>query len=360
MARSLHVLRDTVRRNLFGVLTACISFGILLFFLFWGGGAASLSQIAAASKLEWLLLAIGCCVLVWLLEGVTLHLFCRALYKDWRLPYSVCTGLIGILYSCLTPFSTGGQPMQIYTMHRLGMDTGKSGSIIAIKTLVYQGVLLVLTLVTIVWKLPYFQKNVSDFSFVTILGLLSNSAFLLFVALFFFSPRITDRLLRGGLKVLMRLHLCRKPLVRYSKIHRELSSFHGSSKLFGKNPRLYLLAIFVTVVQILLGCMVPYLIYRTFGFSEVGPDVMVAAQAYVSMVSAFVPLPGASGGAEGSFYLFFSMFFTGGTIVPAMVLWRAITYYMNIAAGAVAAGFVDKLTPIVDENPLHHDQKKEE
>ena len=116
MARSLHVLRDTVRRNLFGVLTACISFGILLFFLFWGGGAASLSQIAAASKPEWLLLAIGCCVLVWLLEGVTLHFFCRALYKDWRLPYSVCTGLIGILYSCLTPFSTGGQPMQIYTM----------------------------------------------------------------------------------------------------------------------------------------------------------------------------------------------------------------------------------------------------
>ena len=352
MARSLHVLRDTVRRNLFGVLTACISFGILLFFLFWGGGAASLSQIAAASKPEWLLLAIGCCVLVWLLEGVTLHFFCRALYKDWRLPYSVCTGLIGILYSCLTPFSTGGQPMQIYTMHRLGMDTGKSGSIIAIKTLVYQGVLLVLTLVMIVWKLPYFQQNVSDFSFVTILGLLSNSAFLLFVALFFFSPRITDRLLRGGLKVLMRLHLCRKPLVRYSKIHRELSSFHGSSKLFGKNPRLYLLAIFVTVVQILLGCMVPYLIYRTFGFSDVGPDVMVAAQAYVSMVSAFVPLPGASGGAEGSFLLFFGPFFPTGTLLPATVLWRMLTYYMSLPMGALCTWISGHLKPLPKAEPI--------
>lgn len=345
-------LKQTIKRNLFGIITVLLSAIILLVFLFASDGIASLQEIGPSLSVSWLLLAIGLSASTWVLEGLTLNLFCKILCPQWTFRYSLDIGLLGILYSALTPFSTGGQPMQIYTMHRLGMDTGKSGSIIAIKTLVYQGVLLVLTLVMIVWKLPYFQKNVSDFSFVTILGLLSNSAFLLFVALFFFSPRITDRLLRGGLKVLMRLHLCRKPLVRYSKIHRELSSFHGSSKLFGKNPRLYLLAIFVTVVQILLGCMVPYLIYRTFGFSEVDPDVMVAAQAYVSMVSAFVPLPGASGGAEGSFLLFFGPFFPTGTLLPATVLWRMLTYYMSLPMGALCTWISGHLKPLPKAEPI--------
>lgn len=61
---------------------------------------------------------------------------------------------------------------------------------------------------------------------------------------------------------------------------------------------------------------------------------MLAAQTFVTMVSAFVPLPGSSGGAEGSFYLFFGSFF-GATIIPAILLWRLVTYYANILFGCL-------------------------
>ena len=71
----------------------------------------------------------------------------------------------------------------------------------------------------------------------------------------------------------------------------------------------------------------------------------MAAQAYVSMVSAFVPLPGASGGAEGSFMIFFTMFFTGGTVIPAMVIWRVLTYYINLPVGCICAHFANNRLP---------------
>ena len=61
------------------------------------------------------------------------------------------------------------------------------------------------------------------------------------------------------------------------------------------------------------------------------------------MVSAFVPLPGASGGAEGSFILFFRTFFTDGTIVPAMDAWRTISYYLNFPVGCICADAAGKL-----------------
>ena len=73
---------------------------------------------------------------------------------------------------------------------------------------------------------------------------------------------------------------------------------------------------------------------------------MMAAQAYVSMVSAFVPLPGASGGAEGSFVLFFSAFFQNSTVIPAMVIWRTCTYYLNIPVGGICAFIVGRLPTV--------------
>lgn len=57
---------------------------------------------------------------------------------------------------------------------------------------------------------------------------------------------------------------------------------------------------------------------------------MITAQAFVTMVSSFMPLPGGSGAAEGSFYVFFKIFFMENTIKSAILIWRIITYFLNI------------------------------
>lgn len=199
--------------------------------------------------------------------------------------------------------------MQIYSMRRLGMDTGAASSIIAMKTVVYQIILVLYSLVMVVWMLPFFQTNVSNFSFLTVVGLLCNSTFIILIILFCVSKRATDKILRKGIWIFHKLHLCKHPEERYEKIKQELAVFHESSNLFGKTWKPYLTTCILTIVQIACTCSIPYFIYRSFGFLEQPINVIMAAQAYVSMVSAFVPLPGASGGAEGSFVLFFRSFF---------------------------------------------------
>jgi uncharacterized protein (TIRG00374 family) len=52
------------------------------------------------------------------------------------------------------------------------------------------------------------------------------------------------------------------------------------------------------------------------------------------MITSFVPVPGASGAAEGGFYLFFKNFFSPSTLAGAVIMWRIMTYYMNIFIGA--------------------------
>lgn len=326
-----------LKKNLLAILTISISVGVLLYFLFTTDGITSLAHIASSARPEWLLVTLGAMVGGWLLETYVLDVLCKHLYPKWRFFQSFHVAMTGLLYSALTPFATGGQPMQMYSMNKMGMDTGKAGSIVAMKTLVYQAIMVVYAMVMVILRLGYFQRNVSNFSFVTVIGLVTNGAFILGITLFMLSKKSTDRFLRFALRTLYRFHLCRHPVARYKRIHGQMAMFHDSAKTMGTSLSVYLRAGFFTVVQITLAGLIPYFIYRSFNL-PVNADAtvltMLAAQIFVTMVSAFIPLPGSSGGAEGSFYLFFGAFF-GPTIIPAILLWRLVTYYANILFGCL-------------------------
>jgi uncharacterized membrane protein YbhN (UPF0104 family) len=50
-------------------------------------------------------------------------------------------------------------------------------------------------------------------------------------------------------------------------------------------------------------------------------------------------MPGSSGAVETGFYFFFGVFFTPGTIMPAVIIWRFLTYYLCIIAGGFVSLF---------------------
>ncbi len=329
-------IKNGIRKNLFVIITLVLSIGVLLYCMATTDGITTLGNLITRLQPEWVFMAVAAVVGCWVMEGFVLHLLCLHLYPEWSFGRSFSVGMIGLLYSALTPFSTGGQPMQIYSMHKMGMDTGKAGSIIAVKTLTYQVVMVLYSLVAVAAKLHFFQTSVSNFSFVTIIGLFSNTVFIVLVFLFMLSEGITDRIVTAVIQFLHKIKLCRHPKERYEKIHSQLQMFHDASKLMGTATKLYLTAMGITVFQITLNSLVPYFIYRSFGLHTAPVTTMVAAQVFVAMVSAFVPLPGASGGAEGSFFLFFGMFFQSA-ILPAILLWRFMTYYSNILFGGIMA-----------------------
>lgn len=330
--------KGKLKKNWLAIVTIAISAGFLLYFLLSNGGIETLGEVVTKLRFRWLIVTLLAAAAGWMLEGLVLHLIIRHVWKDWSYQKSFQVGMIGLLYSAITPSATGGQPMQVVTMHKMGMDTGVACSAVAVKTLTYQAVMLVYAIIMVVMKLRYFQTNVSNFSFITIIGILCNSVFIAAVWLFMVSEKTTDRILRALLHLLYKIKLCRHPQERYTKIHNQLSLFHDASKVMGNSVKFYLPLVVFTVLQITLNSMIPYFIYRSFNLHGAQISTMIAAQVFVAMVSAFVPLPGSSGGAESCFYLFFGPYFKAA-IWPAVLLWRVITYYFNILFGGVAAGW---------------------
>lgn len=67
----------TIKKNLFGIITAVLSAGVLLGFLFSADGIASLARISQNMRYEWLLVALAMAVAAWFLEGIVLNIFCQ-------------------------------------------------------------------------------------------------------------------------------------------------------------------------------------------------------------------------------------------------------------------------------------------
>lgn len=324
-------VRAWIRKNLFAAVTILLSGVMLAVFLRTEKGLRNFRRAFTQLRTVWLVWIVVGVAAGWLLESFVLHLFCRHLDKKWTFGRSFYIGMTGLFYSAVTPFSMG-EPMEIYNMARMGMDTGAATSVVAVKSLVHHAVTFVYSLLLVAFKLHYFQAKVSNFSFVTIFGLLTNSVFIAAVTMFMVSEKLADSILREIVKLLDKIKLHRASQKFYAKAREQLLVFHDSSKKMGGSVSLYAAAVSLTLVQITVASLISYLVYRSFALKGESVFTMVAADTFVTMVASFVPSPGSAGGAEGGFYLFFHEFF-GDAIVPAITLWRLATYFINILVG---------------------------
>lgn len=325
--------KTSLSRKWFTLITLCLSVGILIFFLFATDGVKTLWHIMRRLEPVWLLYAFAAVVGRWVIEGYTLHLLCRHIDPHWKFRNSFTVGMVGFLYSALTPFSAG-EPVEIYSLGRMGMDLGPASSVITIKALSYQVVMLFYSLFFVVARLEYFRSILNNVALIVLITLVANGVFIGGMLLFILNEKLTRKLLKAFIGLAHRIKLCKHPRTRYRKWRAQLLLFHNSSGTMGRSIALYIKSIVWTLVLITLSSVIPYFIYRSFGLRGESFFNMLAADTFVSMTASFIPLPGSSGGAEGGFFLFFHNAF-GSAVIPAILLWRLLVYYSSIVFGCL-------------------------
>ena len=69
-------------------------------------------------KMQYVIIGIVCMAVYLILEGVNMRRTLKALGEKVTFMQSVKYSLIGFFFSSITPAASGGQPMQIYYMHK--------------------------------------------------------------------------------------------------------------------------------------------------------------------------------------------------------------------------------------------------
>jgi uncharacterized protein (TIRG00374 family) len=78
-----------------------------------------------------------------------------------------------------------------------------------------------------------------------------------------------------------------------------------------------------------------FIAYSIHDYASLNPLTAIASSAYVLIIGAFVPIPGATGGIEYGFVRFFGNFLPVIKLNSVLLLWRFITYYLGVILGAM-------------------------
>lgn len=292
-------------------------------------------------NLNWLGAAAMAIIVYWLLEAKMVNnIICsmgghQSFYEAFKIT------MIGQFFSGITPFASGGQPMQLYLLTKQKIPVGKGTSALMSKFIVYQGTLVVYAVVLLILKAKFFIQNINNLFLLVIIGFGVNAVVIGALIFLSRSKDMNKTILAKLIRFAHKIKLIKDPDKLLLKIENEVEEFHENAVQLRQNKILLFNTIFLTVVQLTLYFLVPYFIYRSFGLSEAGMINIISATAFVLMITAFVPIPGGSGGAEGGFYLIFGLFFIGKYILTAVILWRVMTYYVWIIFGGIWMIFTD-------------------
>lgn len=285
--------------------------------------------------------ATGLVALGWVLDAVRLMVLVLALggrLGFWR-AMKIC--LIGAFVSGVTPFDTGGEPLQIYLLHLEGMSPGTSTAIITLKSLLSSFARLCLSLVIPLWLIIIKRSLELPRSLDVVLtcGLGLYVFLFVLVAFFIMRPEVALRFLEFTLynRIAARIISKRTASSIIDRIRTEISEFRGALDRFRYEKRHAVGTVtLLSFVGWLLVFSIPIVILRGFGIDPPYAEALgFASLLYVA--SSYVPTPGASGAAEAGLAVLFSQMVPLHLLGIFVLAWRIFTYYLTLIAGGLLA-----------------------
>ncbi len=312
-----------------GAVVLCAT--ILVAYLFITGEIRMLPQALTWPRSAWIILGVALMFVGWLVEAYILDVLARPIEHPLAFGAALRSTFVLVFFNNVTPFSSGGQAMQSWSLWRHGgLPFGESIPLILNKFLLYQLVLSGCCVASVLYAWPLLDDAVVGINWIVGLAFLVQLVILAALVGMMVRPRTVRHVVGLVFSALKHTPLREKSTAASARITSELVVYEKSAGTLIKNPRDFLKLLLLTFVQLQFVLIVPYCICRAMG---VTPPLLqcLAATAFVIMVSASIPTPGGAGGAEGMFAVIFSLFFPAGTSVAvAVLMWRVVTFYLPI------------------------------
>lgn len=313
---------------------------LLLGYVFFVDNPKSLLSALLSAKPMWLIYALLSILFYWLLDCFVLRSLCNRISNKLSLVEGFRATMTGQLFNCITPFASGGQPMQAYVLSKNNIPLGEASSILLAKFIVYQITLTFYSCIVILLKLKFFLNQISGFGYLVLLGFSVNIIVVALLIGIGFFPKTTKNVLISIASFLYKIKLLKKYEKTCKRITEELDNFYVNFTLLKGDLKLLIFPTFLTILQLTAFFMIPFFVCLSLGVPNPGLLTMICAAAFVLLISSFIPSPGGSGVAEGSFYMFFNIFFSqAGLLAVAILLWRLFTFYLPIIVGIFMSAF---------------------
>ena len=292
-------------------------------------------------NLIWIAIAIIAIMLYWLLKTLGLYILVREQNEKIKFRTIFAQGIITEFFNGITPFATGGQPMQVYMLTKTGIKVANATNMIVQSFIFFQTALLVhgILAVTLNYMFNLVTINTAIWTLI-MLGFIMNT--IVGIALLFisFSTRVNNKIGKLIINIGFKFKLIKNKKKALEKWEEKLKEYHSNAELLRNKKSLFIKGFICNFIALFFLYIIPlFIVYSLRDYTSINIVEAIITSACILLIGNFVPIPGGSGGIEYGFMNIFKTFIQGTALTAVLMLWRFVTYYLGIIAGAIIMGF---------------------
>ena len=321
------------------IISLTLSLVIIFLILYFTLNPETLTKLSTTKiKYEFFLIAVLLNILYWILWGVRLSILGRAMDKKVKIGLleSIKIVIANLFLACITPSMAGGEPVRIHLLKKNGMSIGCSTA-----TVLGERLLDAIFILSVVPIAVFVFKDKPSIQFLSAglgIGVIVFTILLILFLYAIFRPDKVKAFLIFISKKLGRFSKIRESEKKViKKISNEVDEFHKGITCFKEEKGALIEAGIITILFWSTGFMIPSMILLGLGLQPFFIE-SYAAQILLLVIIMMPTTPGSAGVAEiGIFGLYGVLIGTGqaSLIGVFIILYRFITYHMNLIAGAI-------------------------
>lgn len=312
-------------------------------------------NILKSVKKEFILIGLLCMLGYLGLEAINLGRTLKALNEKSNFLSNFKYALIGFFFSSITPAASGGQPMQIYYMHKDNIKIANSTLALLMNLFSMQVITISFAFISVIINHKYLSSGLAWFFAI---GVTLNLMALTLLLVGIFSEKLSNGLIKIAIKILKFFKFKKIDKVQ-EKLEKELEQYHGSSKYIKENPSVIIKTILTTAIQFIIYYSIPYWVYCAFNLKGFNIFQIITLQSVLFATVSGIPSPGAVGVSEGGFMSIFKTVFPSSVISSSMILTRGINFYFYVLLSGIVV-IVSTLKSKKEEKNIQVEEQNEE
>ena len=299
---------------------------LALHILFKDNDPKSIIKKILEVDVRWIALAALLMVVFVCAESIQFRMLFKGMKQKVSMVKCILLSNIGFFFSQITPGASGGQPLQIVYMTKLGVNPFVSTLVCMMVTLVYKLMLVFLFILALILRPGRVGEAISGVLVFFIIGILCQAGFGLFLLICVLNPPLASWVVNKFISLGSKIRIIKNPDALREKAEHSIKQYEAASDFLKKNPVIMLKMAGITFVQRVAYFMVTFCVAKALKIEGCNIIDILSLQIILSLAVDMLPIPGASGANEIVFARLQVAIF-GDAVSAGLLLNRFITYY---------------------------------
>lgn len=318
---------------------------LITIFLFWyilkDNFVKSIDLIASSNK--WLiLLSILTYIVYFIIEAYLLKILIDKSCKKYPFKKVIELNIMTKFFNGITPFSLGGQPLQVYELSKNKVLVTKSILVIVENFIILQITMSIMIILSLIFGY-IFELRPNNFLYIlTLIGTLITIVSFVITILICVKIELASKIGKNMINLLNKLNIIKDKETTLNKWNSKCIEYQNGFKNLIKDRKFIIKCVCVNFIYMTVFFMIPFFTLKALNISfNINMLYTIILSCFVYISASFIPIPGSSISTEYSFIHYFNLIVCEAIVIPGVLLYRVITYYLPCIVGGILFNYRD-------------------